>query len=120
MMCMTLLALLFSGYAAVAVLYGMLRGGTNGAMNIAIDVAWPTYYGRKHLGSIRGFGMAVSLLGSAIGPLPFGIAADYFGGYVPAIIGLMFLPLTVGIFVFATRPPKLDTSGQDPPRVRAA
>jgi hypothetical protein len=32
----------------------------------------------------------------------------------------MFLPLTVGIFVFATRPPKLDTSGQDPPRVRVA
>lgn len=117
MMVMTLVALLFSGYAVVAVLYGMLRGGTNGAMNIAIDVAWPTYYGRKHLGSIRGFGMAVSLLGSAIGPLPFGIAADYFGGYVPAIIGLMFLPLSIGIFVFATRPPKLPVPDGGPVRV---
>jgi MFS family permease len=113
-MCMTLLALLFSGYAAVAVLYGMLRGGTNGAMTIAIDVAWPTYYGRKHLGSIRGFGMAASLFGSAIGPLPFGIAADYFGGYVPAIVALMFLPLTVAILVFATRPPKLDPPVSQP------
>jgi MFS family permease len=114
LMCMTLLALLFSGYAAVAVLYGMLRGGTNGAMTIAIDVAWPTYYGRKHLGSIRGFGMAASLFGSAIGPLPFGIAADYFGGYVPAIVALMFLPLTVAILVFATRPPKLDPPVSQP------
>jgi MFS family permease len=85
----------------------MLRGGANGAMNIAIDIAWPAWYGRKHLGSLRAFGMAASLFGSAIGPLPFGIAADVFGGYPPAIIGLMVLPLTMALLMFAIRPPTL-------------
>lgn len=107
LMALTLVTLLFAGNVVMAVLFGMLRGASNGATGIAIDVAWPTYYGRKHLGSIRGFGLAASLFGSAIGPLPFGLATELFGGYPPTIIALMFLPLIVAVVVFFTRPPRL-------------
>ncbi len=116
LMALTLVALLFAGNPLVAVAYGALRGASNGAMGIAIDVAWPTYYGRKHLGSIRGFGMAASLFGSAIGPLPFGLATELFGGYAPTIVALTFLPLAVGLWVFVTRPPRLDLA--ETPTVR--
>ena len=109
-MVLTLGALLYSANPALAVLYGVLRGGANGTMTIAVDLAWPTWYGRKHLASLRTFGMAAHLFGSAIGPLPFGIAADLFGGYPPAIIALMALPLTLGVLVFATRTPILPGS----------
>lgn len=27
---------------------------------LAVDVAWPSYYGRKYLGSERGFGAAIA------------------------------------------------------------
>jgi MFS family permease len=108
MMALTLVALLFAGNPVIAVAYGALRGASNGTMAIAIDVAWPTYYGRKYLGSIRGFGMAASLFGSAIGPLPFGLATELFGGYAPTILALTLLPLAVATIVFVTRPPRLD------------
>lgn len=103
----TLLALLFSGNPAIAVAYGALRGASNGLTGVAIDVAWPTYYGRRHLGSIRGFSMAASLFGSAIGPLPFGFAVSLFGGYSPAILGLMVLPLLVAVWILLVPPPAL-------------
>ena len=104
-MVLTLVALLLSANPVLAVLYGMLRGGANGVMTIAVDIAWPAWYGRRHLGSLRSFGMAAHLFGSAIGPLPFGIAADRFGGYQPAIIMLMFLPLTMAVLMLFVRPP---------------
>lgn len=108
LMALTLVALLFSGNALMAVFYAMLRGASNGATSISIDVAWPTYYGRRYLGSIRGFAMAATLFGSAIGPLPFGLATELFGGYPQTIIALMILPLTVAVIVFVTRPPNLN------------
>lgn len=110
LMVAALMALFFSGNGYVAVLYAMLRGAASGSMGVAADVAWPTYFGRRHLGSIRGFGMAASLFGSAIGPLPFGLAADYLGGYSAAIVALMFVPAAVAVVVFVTRPPTLHRS----------
>lgn len=112
-MVMTLVLLLLSANPMLAVLYGMFRGGANGAMMIAVDLAWPAWYGRKHLASLRTFGMAAHLFGSAIGPLPFGIAADVFGGYPPAIIALMALPLTLAVLTFLVRPPALPTSASE-------
>ncbi len=106
-MVLALVCLLYSANPILAVLYGMFRGGSNGAMNIAVDLAWPGWYGRKHLASLRSFGMAASLFGSAIGPIPFGIAADVFGGYPPAIVGLMVVPLVMGVLMFFARPPDL-------------
>ena len=83
-------------------------------MTIAVDLAWPSWYGRRHLASLRTFGMAAHLFGSAIGPLPFGIAADLFGGYPPAIIALIALPLTMGVLIFATRPPDTPRQPEGP------
>lgn len=116
LMALTLVALLFAGNPAIAIAYGALRGASNGVMGIAIDVAWPTYYGRAHLGSIRGFGMAASLFGSAIGPLPFGLATELFGGYPPTIVALTLLPLMVAVAVLVIRPPQLQLSAH--PAVR--
>ncbi len=107
MMALTLVALLFAANPVIAIAYGALRGASNGVIGIAIDVAWPTYYGRAHLGSIRGFGMAASLFGSAIGPLPFGLATQLFGGYPPTIVALTVLPILVAMAVFLTRPPAI-------------
>jgi MFS family permease len=116
-MVLTLVALLLSANPVLAVLYGTLRGGANGAMTIAVDLAWPGWYGRRHLASLRTFGMAAHLFGSAMGPLPFGIAADLFGGYPPAIIALMALPLTMSVLVFATRPPEPPRQPESPIQV---
>jgi hypothetical protein len=47
----------------------------------AADVAWPAYFGRRHLRSSRSVGFAVGTVGASLGPLPFGLAYDLIGGY---------------------------------------
>jgi MFS family permease len=73
---------------------------------VSTGVLWPNYFGRKNLGSIRGFAMTTMVLGSALGPLPFGIAYDYFGGYNEIMIGILILPLLAIFASFFSPPPK--------------
>ena len=102
-----MVALLLSDGVVLALVYAALRGMSGALWMIGADVAWPQYYGRKHLGSIRGFGFGVGVFGSALGPLPFGIAYDALGGYTPAIAALLVLPVAATIAVWFARPPVL-------------
>jgi MFS family permease len=88
-----MLVLLLAGGPATAFLYAGLRGACAGFWMVAVDVAWPDYFGRRHLGSIRGVGFAFGVLGAALGPLPFGLIADATGSYAPAIVALLVLPV---------------------------
>ena len=97
-----LLAMVTALYAAdsmpLVLVYGVAMGAQMGVQAIAREVAWPNYYGRKHLGTIRGVNMMAGVIGSALGPLPFGYAYDLFGGYTQALLASMVFPLA-GIFV---------------------
>jgi MFS family permease len=88
-----MVVLLLAGGPATAFLYAGLRGACAGFWMVAVDVAWPDYFGRRHLGSIRGVGFAFGVLGAALGPLPFGLIADATGSYAPAILALLALPV---------------------------
>ena len=72
---------------------------------VAADVAWPAYFGRRHLGSIRSAGFSVGVAGSALGPVPFGLAYDLLGGYDPAIAALLVLPVAAAVVVLLATPP---------------
>jgi MFS family permease len=69
-----------------AFLFGIVLGATNGISRATGAVAWPKFFGRKHLGSIYGFTTAVAIIGAALGPLPFGIAYDILGTYQPVLL----------------------------------
>jgi len=98
--------LLFAETPALVLLYSAWRGASSGLWKVAADVAWPSYFGRRYLGSIRGVGFAVGVVGAAIGPIPFGLAYDFFGGYTPAIAGLLILPVLAAVAVTQARPPE--------------
>ena len=49
-------------------------------------VIWPNYYGRSHLGSIRGVATSGMMLSTALGPLPFALLYDLSGTYSTAIL----------------------------------
>jgi len=100
-----MLLLLVAQSPSLVLMYSAWRGASSGLWMVAADVAWPSYFGRKHLGSIRGIGYAVGVVGAAIGPIPFGLAYDFFGGYTPAIAGLLILPVMAAIAVTQARPP---------------
>lgn len=99
------ICLLFADSPAMAVVYAAVRGVSTGLWSVAADVAWPSYFGRRHLGSIRGLTFAAGVAGAAIGPLPLGFAYDVFGRYEVALIGLLILPIgAVGAVLFAKPP----------------
>jgi MFS family permease len=90
-----------------AVIYGAVTAVMLGFQIIVSGVVWPYYYGRRSLGSIRGVTMMVSVISSALGPLPFGVAFDVFGGYQEILLlSLLFPAIGVMAAFFATKPVK--------------
>ena len=90
----------------LALTYAILVGVMMGFISIAESVIWPEYFGRRYLGGIRGITMMVMVVGSAFGPLPFGIAFDLFGGYQQILLISVILPVLGGIAALLAPPPQ--------------
>ena len=58
-----------------------VQGGVWGCLTV---VAWPRFYGRKHLGAISGAFMGAQVFASAIGPAVFGMSKSLNGDYTSA------------------------------------
>lgn len=68
--------------------FGVL-GGFFAVLNA---VAWPRFFGRRHLGSITGKIMSFLILASALAPSVFSLCLSTFGSYrLVGYIGLVFL-----------------------------
>jgi OFA family oxalate/formate antiporter-like MFS transporter len=93
--------MLIGGYA----LYGLGQG----LMSLVTTTVWARFYGRVHLGRIRGTALTAAISASAVGPLVMGASVDFLGGFEPsmwifaagACIAALVSPL-------ATRPAALD------------
>jgi len=66
-------------------LYAGMLGIALGSFQAANVAAWAHYFGRTHLGEIRGLTFVITIVGAALGPLPFGWAAER-GGYGPVLL----------------------------------
>jgi MFS family permease len=97
-----LLAMVISLHIAnsitLVLIYVVIMGIQMGIQVIIRSVVWPDYFGRKHLSTIRGVNMMMGVIGSALGPLPFGYAFDRFGGYSEILLVSMIFPLA-GILI---------------------
>ena len=103
---LALVCLAFTASAEMAILFGVLRGFTTGTWILGSEVAWPAYFGRRYLASIVGTSFAVSFVGAAIGPLPFGVIYDLFGSYQYAIWATVLLPAATTVAALLATPPK--------------
>lgn len=74
--------------------------------NVTTNVTWPNYFGRKHLGTIRGAATVFMVIGSALGPLPFGVSYDLTGEYNVAIAGMVVFTLVALSFSFFIHKPR--------------
>ncbi len=99
-------ALLLSHGVWLSYVYAMMRGASSALWMVGSDVAWPQFFGRKQLGSIRGVGFSLSVVGAAVGPLPFGFAYDLTGDYGIAIMSLLVLPIAGAIVMAVVKPPR--------------
>ena len=101
-------ALLLAQYLTsveLALLYGAILGTIGGLMRTVHSVMWVAYYGRQHLGAISGLGTMIMVVGSAFGPMPFGIARDVLGSYNLVLTVSSLLPFGLAIAVLFFKPP---------------
>lgn len=98
-------ALLAAGQATMFVAAYAVYGAGQGLKTIVVSTAWARYFGRAHLGKIRGISITAAIAGSSIGPLVLGVSADYLGGFTPALWLLSGIAFMVSILGFwATSP----------------
>ena len=91
---------------STSALFAIALGAGQGIFMSVKSTLWVRYFGRTHLGKIRGTITTVEVAASSTGPLLMGAAHDLFGSYIDilTVFSLMALPMIV-IALFAT-PPK--------------
>jgi MFS family permease len=69
-----------------AIVYGIALGFAYGSFQAINAAVYAHYFGRKHAGEIRGVTFVITIVGAALGPLPFGLAsANANGSYFPVL-----------------------------------
>ncbi|MCY4413112.1 MAG: MFS transporter [Caldilineaceae bacterium] len=96
------LALLFAGFF----LYGFGFGGT-----IPISESlWVSYFGRAHIGAVRGIAQPLTVIGPTIAPVLVGAAYDLQGSYHLAFLGIIGVYMLAGLLVAVSRPPGVQST----------
>ncbi len=93
----------------VAVAFGMLIGGSGGAMRVVEATELPRYFGTLHIGSIRGVVTGATIAGSAVGPLLFALGLAVTGDYSAILVLSAIFPISVIIAAFFIRLPRHTT-----------
>jgi MFS family permease len=90
-------------------LFATGMGLSQGLMMSVGSTVWVRYYGRRHLGKIRGSLTTVGVGASSLGPFLMGAAYDLTGGYAEILWVFLsvYAPLAV-VALFATPPRKSD------------
>ena len=89
-----------------AIANGLVLGLASGCQMTVSSVIWANYYGKTHLGSIRGVTSLASVGASAISPLPLGLLYDVTGDYalpLQLMLGVCILGAIGAIFA---KPPQ--------------
>ena len=84
-----------------AVVYGLMRG----PFVIMNSLVWADYFGRRHLGSIRGMMAPFNAVSFAGGPLLAGFLFDRYGDYALALQLFIGGYLLSGLLLYLVRPP---------------
>jgi MFS family permease len=95
----------FGSGIAVSWLYALSLGGAYGAQQAINAAGYAQYFGRDHLGAIRGTSFVFGTSGAALGPLPFALSIDWTGSYAPVLTVSLALCVACGVAAFIVRRP---------------
>jgi cyanate permease len=86
-------------------IFMLVLGLANNMQGVTLNVIWVKYFGRMHLGSIRGAAAVFGVIGSALGPLPFGLSYDLTGSYTTILFIVAGLTFTGAIMAASIKRP---------------
>ncbi len=69
------------------------NGFAGGFFGLLLQVTWPRFFGRLHLGAVSGMATALTVIASALGPYVFGQVFDWTGSY--RLVGVAVLAAAV-------------------------
>ena len=84
---------------------GFLLGVGVGGIHLLLRLTWADYYGRLHLGSIRGLTLSAQIGGQAMGPIIAGVMFDSTGGYQTPFTVFGIIVAFAAVMVLAAAPP---------------
>lgn len=79
------------------VVYSVLLGLMQGMQGAVSATVYAYYFGRRHIGVIRGFTSTITIAGTAFGPLAFALGFEVFGSYAPVLTLSALAPLAVAM-----------------------
>jgi len=82
-------------------LYGFGFGGTIPLS----EFLWARYFGRAHIGAIRGIGNPIAVVGTGVGPVLAGAWFDFSGDYNPAFIAAIAVYMTAAAIIGISKDP---------------
>lgn len=91
---------------SLAIIFGVVWGIGNGLERIGLKAIWPNYFGRKYIGAINGVAATMMVVGSSLGPLPFGAGFDLFQSYQPILIVSLIFPVIGFVSSFLAKKPE--------------
>ncbi len=81
-------------------LYALAYAVTMGLGTVFDGAVWTNLFGRAHQGAIRGFASTALVMGTALGPVLFGLSVDALGSYGPALwsgVVLSAVPMVLSV-----------------------
>lgn len=87
------------------IIYSALIGVTAGSFRVMDATVWARYFGRLHIGSIRGATMIGTVGGTALGTYVLGLSYDLTGTYDTTLYTLLALPILIAIASFVVKRP---------------
>ncbi|MDA3002907.1 MAG: MFS transporter, partial [Actinomycetota bacterium] len=92
------------------IIFGLLLGTSMGALRGVEAAAFVRYYGRGHIGAIRGIATSIGLASTALGPLYFALGLSFSGSYLGATLIAAIFPLVVALGAMFVKPPPAPAS----------
>lgn len=102
------IALILAGIVGegTMLVYGATLGIASGIRGAVSGSTYAYYFGRRHLGAIKGFATTLTVAGTAIGPLLFAVGRDVTGGYLAVLWISALVPALLAAVSLRLRPPR--------------
>ena len=95
----------YSDSLSTGIPMGFLLGFGVGGIHLLLRLTWADYYGRLHLGSIRGLTLPAQIGGQAMGPIIAGFMFDSTGGYETPFTIFGLIVAFAAVMVLTATPP---------------